>query len=143
MIVYFSGTGNTRRCAERLAAALGEELYKLSAHELRHPRARRLVLNGDACSGQRSARLIVMFPVYCWGMPVQVEDYLREKARVLSEIRVTRTLPVTPALWRDFVWMTPLNQDLTEDEKERLALCPADAVTVDLHAAAVALDGRK
>lgn len=78
MIVYFSGTGNTRRCAERLAAALGEELYEFSAHELRHPRARRLVLNGDACSGQRSARLIVMFPVYCWGMPVQVEDYLRE-----------------------------------------------------------------
>ena len=62
---------------------------------------------------------------------------------MLSEIRVTRTLPVTPALWRDFVWMTPLNQDLTADEKERLALCPADAVTVDLHAAAVALDGRK
>ena len=88
----------------------------------------------------RELRAARGMPPYAEG---QVEDYLREKARVLSEIRVTRTLPVTPALWRDFVWMTPLNQDLTADEKERLALCPADAVTVDLHAAAVALDGRK
>lgn len=71
MIVYFSGTGNTRRCAERLSEKLGEELHELSAHELRQPRSSRLVL----AAGER---LITMFPVYCWGMPVQVEQYLRE-----------------------------------------------------------------
>ena len=72
----------------------------------------------------------------------QVEDYLKEKAQVLSEDRVTYTLPVTAALWRDFVWMTPLNQDLSEEEKERLALLPAETVTVDLHVAAVKLNGQ-
>ena len=72
----------------------------------------------------------------------QVEDYLKEKAQVLSEARVTYTLPVTAALWRDFVWMTPLNQDLSEEEKERLALLPAETVTVDLHVAAVKLNGQ-
>ena len=55
---------------------------------------------------------------------------------------MTYTLPVTAALWRYFVWMTPLNQDLSEEEKERLALLPAETVTVDLHVAAVKLNGQ-
>ena len=38
--------------------------------------------------------------------------------------------------------MTPLNQDLTADEKEQLALRPSDTVTVDLHVAAVTLNGQ-
>ena len=87
----------------------------------------------------RELRAARSMPPYAEG---QVEDYLREKAQVLSEIRVTRTLPVTPALWRDFVWMTPLNQDLTADGKEQLALRPSDTVTVDLHVAAVTLNAR-
>lgn len=66
----------------------------------------------------------------------QVDAYLREKTTVVGEKRVTVTHHVTPELWRDFVWMTPLNQDLTEDEKEALAAAPADAVTVDLHVTA-------
>ena len=78
------------------------------------------------------------------GMPLyeegQVEAYLREKARVLGEEHVCVSWPVTPELWRDFVWMTPLNQDLSEEEKERLAASPAPQVTVDLHVAAVKLD---
>lgn len=71
MIVYFSGTGNTRRCARRLAEILGEELHELCAHELRQPRSGHLEL-------KEGERLITMFPVYCWGMPVQVEDYLKD-----------------------------------------------------------------
>lgn len=69
----------------------------------------------------------------------QVEAYLREKAQVTQEKRVTVTAPVTPELWRDFVWMTPLNQDLSDDEKETIARQPASTVTVDLHVAAVRL----
>lgn len=103
MIVYFSGTGNTRRCAERLAAALGEALHELSAHELRQPRSGRLVL-------KNSARLIVMFPVYCWGMPVQVEDYLREvplEAPEATEVWMVATcgddIGRTADMWRRIV----------------------------------------
>ncbi len=69
----------------------------------------------------------------------QVEAYLREKAQVVEERRVTVSHRVTPELWRDIVWMTPLNQDLTDEEKEALAQRPADTVTVDLHIAAVKL----
>lgn len=69
----------------------------------------------------------------------QVEAYLREKATVVGERRVTVNHPVTPEMWRDFVWMTPLNQDLSDAEKEKLARKPADTVTVDLHIAAVKL----
>lgn len=69
----------------------------------------------------------------------QVEAYLREKAKVVEERRVTVVQQVSPELWRDFVWMTPLNQDLSEAEKNALAQRPADTVTIDLHIAAVAL----
>lgn len=69
----------------------------------------------------------------------QVEAYLREKAQVVDERRVTVSHGVTPELWRDFVWMTPLNQDLTDEEKEKLAQRPTETVTVDLHIAAVKL----
>lgn len=69
----------------------------------------------------------------------QVEAYLHEKAEVVAERRVTVSCPVTPELWRDFVWMTPLNQDLLPDEKEKLAAIPAATVTVDLHIASVKL----
>ena len=66
----------------------------------------------------------------------QVDAYLREKAQVIASHRVTVTHAVSPELWRDFVWMTPLNQDLSAEEKEALAARPAAAVTVDLHIAA-------
>ena len=69
----------------------------------------------------------------------QVEAYLREKANMVAEKRVTVSHRVSPELWRDFVWMTPLNQDLSDEEKEKLAQRPAETVTVDLHIAAVKL----
>lgn len=62
----------------------------------------------------------------------QVESYLREKAQVIGERRVVKAHRVTPELWRDFVWMTPLNQDLSAEEKEALARQARETVTVDL-----------
>lgn len=67
----------------------------------------------------------------------QVDAYLREKAQVVEAARVTVTHEVSPELWRDFVWMTPLNQDLSSDEKKALADRAGKQVTVDLHVAAV------
>lgn len=66
----------------------------------------------------------------------KVDAYLRERTRVVGEARVTQTCPVDAGLWRDFVWMTPLNQDLSEAEKDALAARPGPCVTVDLHIAA-------
>lgn len=70
----------------------------------------------------------------------QVDAYLREKAQVVGERRVTVTHPVSPELWRDFVWMTPLMQDLSAEEKDAIAAKPAETVTVDLHVAACRLE---
>lgn len=70
----------------------------------------------------------------------QVDAYLREKAQVVGERRVTVTHPVSPELWRDFVWMTPLMQDLSAEEKDSIAAKPAETVTVDLHVAACRLE---
>lgn len=69
----------------------------------------------------------------------QVDAYLREKAKVVGEQHVTVTHAVTPELWRDFVFMTPLMQDLSTEEKNRIAATPAATVTVDLHISACRL----
>ena len=69
----------------------------------------------------------------------QVDAYLREKAQVVGERRVTVAHPVTQELWRDFVWMTPLMQDLSTGEKDVIASTPAETVTIDLHVAACRL----
>ncbi len=69
----------------------------------------------------------------------QVDAYLREKARIVHEKRVTVTHAVSDALWRDFVWMTPLMQDLSPAEKEAIAARNAGSVTIDLHVAACSL----
>ena len=69
----------------------------------------------------------------------QVDAYLREKATVVGEQRVTVTHAVSDALWRDFVWMTPLMQDLSATEKDAIAAKNAGTVTIDLHVAACRL----
>ena len=71
----------------------------------------------------------------------QVDAYLREKAAIVSERRVTVTHAVSDALWRDFVWMTPLMQDLSAGEKNLIAAQNAGSVTVDLHVAACRMEG--
>ena len=68
-----------------------------------------------------------------------VDAYLREKAQLLRQERVTVKQPVDAALWEAFVRMTPLNQDLPEEEKRRIAASPAEAVTLDLHIACARL----
>ena len=77
------------------------------------------------------------------GMPPYAEgevgDYLRSRAEVIAERRVTCPWSVSGELWRDFVWMTPLNQDLSKEEKEALAARPDRQVTIDLHVAACRL----
>jgi len=71
----------------------------------------------------------------------QVDRYLREHAELLREERVTVVFPVNDRLWRDFVFMTPLNQDLSSDEKQAIAEKPASTVTIDLHVACARLTG--
>lgn len=68
MIIYFSGTGNTRHCALALAELLNESVHELSPAELRDPSSITL----DAAD----ARVIWAFPTYSWGMPPVVADFM-------------------------------------------------------------------
>ena len=70
----------------------------------------------------------------------QVDAYLREKAAIVGERRVTVTHAVSDELWRDFVWMTPLMQDLSAAEKNAIAAQNAGSVTVNLHVAACRME---
>lgn len=69
----------------------------------------------------------------------QVDSYLREKAEVVAQRHVRLQHPITPERWRDYIRMTPLNQDLAEADKERLAQSPSETITIDLYVTAVRL----
>lgn len=72
MIIYFSGTGNTRHCALTLAGLLGDSVHELSPAELLAPEATEFDLAGE--------RIVWAFPTYSWGMPPVVARFIA-KAR--------------------------------------------------------------
>lgn len=69
MIFWFSGTGNTRLVAERLAYRLGmNDCRPLSAAMLRNP--------SDTYVETSDIIVIWAFPTYSWGMPPVVADFI-------------------------------------------------------------------
>lgn len=75
MIIYFTGTGNSRMVAERLHKhyfpedTLGEKLYSLEADRLLHPGRQLLEVADDSL-------VIWVFPVYSWGVPPVVLRFI-------------------------------------------------------------------
>lgn len=69
MIIYFSGTGNTRHCALELAKLLGDNVVELSGKVLTEPDS--VTVNLDV------NRVVWMFPTYSWGVPPVVLDFMR------------------------------------------------------------------
>lgn len=63
MICYFSATGNSKRVAERIAEAIGEDAVSIEA------------LDPAKVSG---AKLSLVSPVYFWTMPVIVKEFLEK-----------------------------------------------------------------
>lgn len=63
MILYFSGTGNSKYVAERLAGLLGEELFNMENSDTMP------TMDGDEPLG-------IIFPVYAWGVPMLVKNFL-------------------------------------------------------------------
>ena len=68
MILYFSGTGNSRYIAQRIAEALGDELLSMNDR----------IKAGDTSSGTSDERLIIVTPTYAWRIPRIVRDHLAE-----------------------------------------------------------------
>ena len=67
MIVYYSGTGNSRYCAQYLARQLGDELLD-AAHYIRHQIAADLITGNP---------WVFVCPTYAWQLPRIFEAFIR------------------------------------------------------------------
>ena len=66
MILYFSGTGNSKYVAKRIADALGDALVNLNDR----------IKTFDTSPIETDERLIVVTPTYAWRIPRVVRDWL-------------------------------------------------------------------
>lgn len=66
MILFFSGTGNSRYLAERLGAMLGDETREMMPFSM---------LTEESEIADK--RVIWVFPVHSWGMPALVVDFIK------------------------------------------------------------------
>ncbi|MDE6311346.1 MAG: EFR1 family ferrodoxin [Muribaculaceae bacterium] len=74
MIIYFSGTGNSRAVARRLSGNLGDKLYEISGKRATSPsEAEILTIESDA-----PERVVWVFPTYSWGVPPVVQRFMTE-----------------------------------------------------------------
>ena len=66
MVLYFTGTGNSRHIAERIAHALNDTLISLNDR----------IKSGDITPLAVNGRLILVMPTYAWRIPRIVRDHL-------------------------------------------------------------------
>lgn len=66
MILYFSGTGNSKYVAKRIADALGDALVNLNDR----------IKASDTSPVETDERLIIVTPTYAWRIPHVVRDWL-------------------------------------------------------------------
>ena len=66
MILYFSGTGNSKYVAKRIADALGDEILNLNDR----------IKASDTSPVEPDERLIIVTPTYAWRIPRVVRDWL-------------------------------------------------------------------
>lgn len=63
MILYFSGTGNSRAVAHEIARHTGDELFDIAG--------------GEALPADCGQRIIWAFPIYSWGLPQPIVDAIK------------------------------------------------------------------
>ena len=68
MVLYFTGTGNSRYLARRIAEGLGMPLYDLNAY----------IKAGDAAPVQTGRDVVLVTPTYAWRIPRVVSEWLRK-----------------------------------------------------------------
>ena len=66
MVLYFTGTGNSRYIAQRIAEALGDELFSMNDR----------IKAGDTLPVTTDERLVIVTPTYAWRIPRIVRDWL-------------------------------------------------------------------
>ncbi len=68
MILYFSGTGNSRYIAERIARANSEEMISINDK----------IKNNDTSAITVQGKLVFVVPTYAWRIPNVVRDWIRK-----------------------------------------------------------------
>ena len=68
MVLYFTGTGNSRYLARRIAEGLEMPLYDLNAY----------IKAGDTAPVQTGRDVVLVTPTYAWRIPRLVRDWLLE-----------------------------------------------------------------
>ena len=66
MILYFSGTGNSKYAAQRIADGLGDTLCSMNER----------IKAGDTSPVETGSRLVIVTPTYAWRIPRLVRDWL-------------------------------------------------------------------
>lgn len=66
MILYFSGTGNSKFVAQRIAVALGDKILNLNDR----------IKASDTSLVETGERVIIVTPTYAWRIPRVVRDWL-------------------------------------------------------------------
>ncbi|MDE6341375.1 MAG: EFR1 family ferrodoxin [Muribaculaceae bacterium] len=84
MIYYFSGTGNSRYVAQRLGASIRQEARFIPAT---NPYTETLGQEPDSSIG-------IVFPVYSWGVPPIVLDFLAHLPEAMMEDIRSRNIPL-------------------------------------------------
>lgn len=77
MIFYYTGTGNSRYVAQRIAESLGDELVSLNE----------LIKTADASAIEAGERIVIVTPTYAWRIPRIVRDWM-ENAELKGAKRV-------------------------------------------------------
>ena len=80
MILYFSGTGNSRYIAQRLAECCADELVSMN----RGMRQRKLDPYNAQYAFTSEKPFVVVCPTYCWRVPKVVEEFLLDSRFVGS-----------------------------------------------------------
>ena len=75
MVVYFSGTGNSKYVAERIAGSLQEKLICMNER----------IKSGDTGSVKTGENLVVVVPTYAWRIPRVVSDWIGQTEFVGEE----------------------------------------------------------
>ena len=68
MVLYFTGTGNSRYIAERIAKALGDELFSINER----------IKAGNREPVDTGSRVVIVAPTYAWRLPVIVSEWIAE-----------------------------------------------------------------
>ena len=75
MVLYFTGTGNSHYIAQRIAKALGDELFSINDR----------IKAGSGEPVNTGSQVVIAAPTYAWRLPVIVSEWITETGFIGAE----------------------------------------------------------